>query len=111
MTGTRSNGKLVQFEIKFNRHIRSTLVLSTSEVIRDDTTATENVLCSVPSTPAAIRDEGFSASLAKPSGGKKGTPYAYLRDLFICLANGHLAKDIDALMPWAYAQRIRSTPQ
>ncbi|WP_431324762.1 IS66 family transposase [Rhizobium sp. YTU87027] len=31
-------------------------------------------------------------------------PYAYLRDLFISLANGHLAKDIDALMPWAYAQ-------
>jgi len=29
-------------------------------------------------------------------------PYAYLRDLFIRLANGHLAKDIDALMPWAY---------
>lgn len=28
-------------------------------------------------------------------------PYAYLRDLFISLANGHLAKDIDALMPWA----------
>jgi hypothetical protein len=23
--------------------------------------------------------------------------------LFINLANGHLAKDIDALMPWAYA--------
>ncbi len=28
-------------------------------------------------------------------------PYAYLRDLFTKLANGHLAKDIDALMPWA----------
>ena len=28
-------------------------------------------------------------------------PYAYLRDLFIRLANGHLDKDIDALMPWA----------
>ena len=36
-------------------------------------------------------------------------PYAYLRDLFISLANGHLAKDIDALMPWAYAQRIRAS--
>jgi transposase len=34
-------------------------------------------------------------------------PYAYLRDLFISLANGHLAKDIDALMPWAYAQQIK----
>jgi len=31
-------------------------------------------------------------------------PYAYLHDIFIKLANGHLAKDIDALMPWAYAQ-------
>jgi transposase len=32
-------------------------------------------------------------------------PYAYLRDLFTRLANGHLAKDIDDLMPWAYAQQ------
>ena len=31
-------------------------------------------------------------------------PYAYLRDLFTRLANGHLDKDIDALMPWAYAE-------
>lgn len=30
-------------------------------------------------------------------------PYAYLVDLFTRLANGHLDKDIDALMPWAYA--------
>lgn len=30
-------------------------------------------------------------------------PYAYLVDLFTRLANGHLQKDIDALMPWAYA--------
>jgi transposase len=29
-------------------------------------------------------------------------PYAYLRDLFTKLAGGHLDKDIDALMPWAY---------
>lgn len=36
-------------------------------------------------------------------------PYAYLRDLFISLANGHLSKDIDALMPWAYAQRISAS--
>ena len=36
-------------------------------------------------------------------------PYAYLRDLFISLANGHLAKDIDALMPWAYAQGISAS--
>jgi hypothetical protein len=28
-------------------------------------------------------------------------PYAYLRDLFTRLANGHLEKDIEALMPWA----------
>ncbi len=33
-------------------------------------------------------------------------PYAYLRDLFISIANGHPAKDIDALMPWAYTQRL-----
>ena len=30
-------------------------------------------------------------------------PCAYLRNLFTKLANGHLHKDIDALMPWAYA--------
>lgn len=34
-------------------------------------------------------------------------PYAYLRDLFTSLANGHLAKNIDALMPWAYAQAAK----
>lgn len=28
-------------------------------------------------------------------------PYAYLRDLFTRLAQGHLDKGIDALMPWA----------
>ncbi|MDZ4137696.1 MAG: IS66 family transposase [Erythrobacter sp.] len=33
-------------------------------------------------------------------------PYAYLRDLFTKLANGHLARDIDALMPWAYTQQV-----
>lgn len=30
-------------------------------------------------------------------------PYAYLRDLFTKLANGHLNTNIDDLMPWAYA--------
>ncbi|MER3356495.1 MAG: IS66 family transposase [Hoeflea sp. D1-CHI-28] len=30
-------------------------------------------------------------------------PYAYLRDLFTKLANGHLNTNIDHLMPWAYA--------
>ena len=30
-------------------------------------------------------------------------PYGYLVDLFTRLANGHLDKDIDALMPWAYS--------
>ena len=34
-------------------------------------------------------------------------PYAYLCDLFTRLANGHLARDIDALMPWVYAARIK----
>jgi transposase len=33
-------------------------------------------------------------------------PYAYLRDLFTKLAIGHLARDIDALMPWAYTQQV-----
>jgi transposase len=32
-------------------------------------------------------------------------PYAYLRDLFTKLANGHLDRDIDDLMPWAYAHQ------
>jgi transposase len=32
-------------------------------------------------------------------------PYAYLLDLFTKLANGHLDKDINALMPWAYARQ------
>lgn len=36
-------------------------------------------------------------------------PYAYLCDLFTRLANGHLVKDIDALMPWAYAARIKAS--
>lgn len=36
-------------------------------------------------------------------------PYAYLCDLFTRLANGHLAKDIDALMPWTYAARIKAS--
>jgi transposase len=36
-------------------------------------------------------------------------PYAYLRDLFISIAHGHPAKDIDALMPWAYRQRVISS--
>ena len=36
-------------------------------------------------------------------------PYAYLLYLFTRLAQGHLNKDIDALMPWAYAAAT-STP-
>ncbi|WP_274852587.1 IS66 family transposase [Sinorhizobium meliloti] len=36
-------------------------------------------------------------------------PYAYLCNLFTRLANGHLAKDIDALMPWAHAARIKAS--
>jgi len=36
-------------------------------------------------------------------------PYAYLLDLFTKLAHGHLDKNIDALMPWAYAQAIPSS--
>ena len=33
-------------------------------------------------------------------------PYAYLRDLFTKLATGHLARDIDVMMPWACAQKV-----
>ena len=36
-------------------------------------------------------------------------PYAYLRDLFTKLANGHLAQNIDDLMPWAYTHRIEGS--
>lgn len=54
------------------RHLRRTLALSTPEVIRDDTTAVQNVMCSVPSTPAAVQHEEFAAALAKLFGGKKG---------------------------------------
>lgn len=35
--------------------------------------------------------------------------YTYLCDLFTKLANGHLARDIDALMPWATTQHIIPT--
>lgn len=34
-------------------------------------------------------------------------PYAYLNDLFTKLANRHLARDIDALMPWAYRKEAK----
>ncbi len=36
-------------------------------------------------------------------------PYAYLRDLFTRLANGHLDKDIDALMPWAHIPTAKAS--
>jgi transposase len=36
-------------------------------------------------------------------------PYAYLRDLFTKLANGHLDKDIDTLMPWAYPRQTEGS--
>jgi hypothetical protein len=36
-------------------------------------------------------------------------PYAYLRDLFTKLANGHLARNIGELMPWAYAQQAEGS--
>ena len=35
-------------------------------------------------------------------------PYDYLLDLYTKLANGHLEKDIDALMPWAYTTETSS---
>ncbi len=36
-------------------------------------------------------------------------PYAYLRDLFTKLANRHLDKDIDALMPWTYVPKATAS--
>jgi transposase len=36
-------------------------------------------------------------------------PYAYLRDLFTRLANGHLEKDIDDLMPWVRLQPTKAS--
>ncbi len=36
-------------------------------------------------------------------------PYAYLKDLFTRLANGHLDKNIELLMPWAYARQASAT--
>jgi len=36
-------------------------------------------------------------------------PYAYLKDLFTRLANGHLDKNIEELMPWAYARQASAT--
>ena len=38
-------------------------------------------------------------------------PYAYLKDLFTKLANGHLDKKIDELMPWAYAKQAATASQ
>jgi len=36
-------------------------------------------------------------------------PHAYLRYLFISITNGHPAKNIDDLMPWAYAKPISTS--
>jgi len=36
-------------------------------------------------------------------------PYAYLCDLFTFLTNGHLAKNIDDPMPWAYAACMKTS--
>jgi len=36
-------------------------------------------------------------------------PYAYLRDLFTKLANRHLDKNIDALMPWTYVTKAATS--
>ena len=36
-------------------------------------------------------------------------PCAYLRDLFTRLANGHLDKNIEELMPWASARQASAT--
>jgi len=51
----------------------------------------------------------WPTTLADAADGRTCNPPAYLRDLFISLANGHLAKDIGALMPWAYAVHINAS--
>jgi transposase len=51
------------------------------------------------------RSSARSASLIGTCKMNGVAPYALGRDLFIEMANGHLASDIDALMPWAYAQQ------
>lgn len=45
------------------------------------------------------RNEARFASLIGTCKKNRVEPYAYPRDRFISLANAHLAKDIDALMP------------
>ena len=49
-----------------------------------------------------VRSWARFASLIGSCKMKGVEPYAYLVDLSTRLANGHLDKDIDALMPWAY---------
>jgi hypothetical protein len=61
--------------------------------------------------PALCADEGLIALMEQPKKMNGVEPYAYLKDLFTKLANGHLKKDIDALMPWAYAQQAKTLPQ
>ncbi|WP_245314441.1 transposase domain-containing protein, partial [Sinorhizobium alkalisoli] len=60
-------------------------------------------------TPEGGRNWARFASLIGTCKMNGVEPYAYLCDLFTRLANGHLAKDIDALMPWAYAARIKAS--
>lgn len=36
-------------------------------------------------------------------------PYAYMKDLFTKLANGHRDKDNDTLMRWAYVRQVPHT--
>ncbi len=51
----------------------------------------------------AKRKSSLSSSPCKMNGVK---PYAYLRDLFIGIANGQSAKDIEGMILWAYTQRL-----
>jgi transposase len=61
----------------------------------------------IPSSRRLEREAGRNIEVMWLTG--KIEPYAYLRDLFTNLANGHLAQDIDTLMPWAYAQRAKDS--
>jgi transposase len=60
-------------------------------------------------SPAMNRHYALFASLIGTCKMNGAEPCAYLRDLFTKLANGHLARNIDALVPWACAHQGKDT--
>ena len=60
-----------------------------------------------PSDRFAGRDEGAKAwariaSLVETAKMNQVNPHAYLKATLQAIASGHLASDIDALLPWAF---------